>query len=408
MKEKGGISLIVLVITIIVAIILTGVVVAELSSSSSSGLKSQFAVDISNIEDNIDIYYLQNGTLPVSLDTTYMSQDDILALSSNDTSKRNILLEQIEEKNDKYDDGANGKYYIVDLEKIGITKSKYGTKKYGANDVYVVSENRNVYYLRGIEIDKKVYYTLTSDLTLSTKVEEKDVQDTNINVSRIKVKKDTNTWTNKMGINLSTSLGTQEELYIDISNIGKKKISFLKKGDISLKIDSLRDYLKSDLETVIEGLTSDEITRFESLPNNEKIIRFLIMNNTKIIDSVEIKLENYDVIIPEYTMPTINYEEQKNTVIFDVNDKTSGIKQVKYMYLEKYNIDNEKENLIDGKEDVEYDVINAIGKSIQNVSGKETKRVTLELEKNISKVKVLIVDNAGNYVSFVINIDVTK
>lgn len=406
MREKGGISLVILVITIIVAVILTGVVVTDLSSSSSSGVKSQFAVDISNIRDNIDIYYLQNGNLPVNNDASYMSQDDILNLSSNDSLKRSILLKQIEEKEEKYDDGTKGKYYIVDLGKIGITKSKYGTGKYGTNDVYVVSENRNVYYLRGIEADSKIYYTLTSELTLSTKVDESNKnQEKNQNEKRIVLKKDTSNWTNKMGINVSTNIADGEELYIDIAQIGRKKIS-TPKGIVNFKIDSLRDYIQSDLDVRIEGLDNDEITRFEALPNNEKIIRFILINFASTISTEEINLENYDITIPEYTMPQITYQDKNNIINFDVSDKDSGIKYVKYMYLEKYDVDNEKENLINGKEDVDFSVINTIGKTLEGISGKDQKRVAFEVEKNISKVKVLILDNAGNYFSMVININV--
>lgn len=408
MRQKEGISLIILVITIVVAIILASVVISDLSNSSSSGIKSQFAIDVSNIKNNVDIYYLQNGTLPVSSDASYMSQDDILNLSSSDALKKGILLEQIKEKKENYDDGTKGKYYIIDLGKIGITKSKYGTKKYGTNDIYVVSENRNVYYLKGIEVDGKIYYTLTSDLTLSTNLEDDNVmQDTNKNMSRIQIKKNTNNWTNKMGVSISTNILDGEELYIDIFNIGKKKISH-PLGIVDLKIDSLRDYITNDLDTKIEGLTNEEISIFESLPNTQKIIHLILMNGTSIIDTVKIGLENYDIGIPKYTIPQITYGDKSNIITFDVSDNDSGIKEVKYMYLEKYNVDNEKENLIDGREDVDFNVINSAGNPIPGISGIEKKRVSFEVEKNISKVKILIIDNAGNYISMIINIDVTR
>lgn len=98
--------------------------------------------DIYKLEDAIDIYYLNNGILPVA-----------------------NLVDGVDFKNINPNDGEE--YYDIDLSKITNIKLYYGERKDGEDDRYIINErSHTVYYLKGIKFKKMMIYSPLKDYKL--------------------------------------------------------------------------------------------------------------------------------------------------------------------------------------------------------------------------------------------------
>ena len=178
-KNNSGYSIIVLVIAIIVILILSGVTISALRTSRERTDIMNFIFDLGAIEDRVQTYYLENGTLPtsskVALDIDKVAED-IGKAYSNDPE------EQIKEKNNflsqlsQYD---NGNYYIVDLSQLkglSLRESFRGYESFknenNEDNGFIVNEGSlKIYVEKGVKYkitgDKEgqIYYTLNSRLT---------------------------------------------------------------------------------------------------------------------------------------------------------------------------------------------------------------------------------------------------
>lgn len=94
--------------------------------------------DIDLLQEYIDLYYLNNGELPIKNDI--INFENSINLNDND------------------------KYYEVDLNKLDNLKLSYGNNKNDKFDIYIVNEqSHTVYYYKGIEYNKKIYYTIKNN-----------------------------------------------------------------------------------------------------------------------------------------------------------------------------------------------------------------------------------------------------
>lgn len=95
--------------------------------------------DIELLEDSIDLYYLNNESLPI----TGQIIDFAFSININDND--------------------NDNFYEIDLNKLDNLKLSYGNKK-DVEDIYIINEqSHTIYYVKGIEYDKENYYTVQNN-----------------------------------------------------------------------------------------------------------------------------------------------------------------------------------------------------------------------------------------------------
>ncbi len=154
MKNCKGITLITLALAITIMAIIATTLVYNINTGAHTRALNNMYKDVEVLRDRVDLYFSKFGTLPI-VSTTYTNIDNIKAINVND----------------------NDIYYVIDLEALeNITLSfGKGYQNYKTNsdtsitDVYVVNEkSHNVYYIKGIKYDNKMYYTVPGQYTKIT------------------------------------------------------------------------------------------------------------------------------------------------------------------------------------------------------------------------------------------------
>ncbi len=157
-NEKKGISLIILIVTITVAIILAVAVVTSLDSSIRESRLNGFAYEIAAIEDAVKSYYISEGTFPekkeqqdlngaIAVKDSYQLDDEFL----NEASKNG---------------DTSSSFYIIDLTKLEAQNIKVNQSDETSEDKKFICAypSFNVYYLKGISVNGKKYYSITSKI----------------------------------------------------------------------------------------------------------------------------------------------------------------------------------------------------------------------------------------------------
>lgn len=166
-KCNRGYSLIVLVITMVVILIISGVAISSLSTSRERRDMMNFIYDLTTMEEKIQSFYVETGTLPTP---------NMEPLSVNDVAER---LEKPQEFLTQISEYDNENYYIVDLNQISGLSLKQTFRGIdalkAANPVdngYIVNEGSlRVYVEQGLVYQKTgektptTYYTITNDLS---------------------------------------------------------------------------------------------------------------------------------------------------------------------------------------------------------------------------------------------------
>lgn len=126
-KSNNGITIVALVTTVIIMLILLGVTISGINISNNSVSYNNMVADINLLEEKLLSYYNKYKEIP----------------------KTNVT-ENI--------DGIT--YYEIDLSKLDNLTLNYGIKYSGnAKDIYLVNDNLEVYYLKGVEKSQTVYHT---------------------------------------------------------------------------------------------------------------------------------------------------------------------------------------------------------------------------------------------------------
>ena len=139
-KSNKGITITTLVIAIIIMLILTGTIVSNISTSDGADRYNNMKADIILIKDKALLYYNKYNEAPVTEKTIEVS-------------------------------GVT--YHEVDLQKLGDITLNYGSEyNKGENlttssDVYVIDNNLNVYYLKGIKMSGDIYHEIWNLLNLN-------------------------------------------------------------------------------------------------------------------------------------------------------------------------------------------------------------------------------------------------
>ena len=150
-KNKKGVTLTTLVITVVVLIILTFTIAVNFAPYMNEKIRTEFQSDLHTLKEAVDQYYARTGQIP-KLEEYTGDLSNII----NDSNVQNV--------NDRKDNNENATYYIVDVEALGL-ELNYG-KDASKNDVYIInSQSHTVYYPEGKEYDGGVHYRLDEIFT---------------------------------------------------------------------------------------------------------------------------------------------------------------------------------------------------------------------------------------------------
>lgn len=389
---KKGISLIVLIVTIVIMLIITTIVVVSVDDVIENSALTSFANDVSIVEDLTKVYYMQNGAFPTKTeDEAAISQNDVLAKVG--TQKETAFTDELKLNNDyNNSNGALGNFFIIDLTKLDIDSSTRGFLKDGdQSDVYIVSfPSMNIYYIKGEEVKGINYFSLSSKITDKVKIQKNTTYDSQNDVviqsiEGLTVKKLTKNWTNSMGISVNVNISTGEDLYLEASGVEKKKLT-LNSGYNEFSFNDLSE---------ITGFSSSDSTTFKSSNQQEKKLIFTKQNGSEEIGKLEIDMTNYETTEPTFQVDPndIVSNENYNMVPFRVFDSISGVKEIRYEYLKKF---DENGNVVNY-----YENVNSFDESFLKSRGKkaipdEDGNVALKIDKEIEGIQVLVIDKAGN------------
>lgn len=333
---KNGVSLVSLMITIVIIILLTTTVSISAISSINNAKKISFATEISFIQESVNNYYTKNNTLPI-------------------LEKVNFNINEIDKKyKDQFSLEDVQNMYKLDLEKLGKIDNVFG-KGEKLNDIYMVSIDTNkVYYLSGINVGEKIYYTLTDDLKSVIRYSDNLVNDGIIFI------KSENKWTNK---DIITNILIPNE-YKDIS------ITIIKDDNVIL---NLSEYIGEDKynKYIVQGINGCYSINIKYLKNDvSKFIKY--------------DITNFDNTIPTYSLSDKKiFDNEKDKYCYielsDIVDDASGIAKLKYL----------KSNAsLEDVRDKGNNIINNI----------------IEFDENTDYITLYIEDNAKNYVYNVIDL----
>lgn len=127
-NPQKGITLISLIMTVIILLILSTITISSIRSSNNVAPYNNMIADITLLEDKILVYYNKYGEIPKETD-------------SNQTINGTV-------------------YHKIDLSKLENITLNYGIKTDGdETDIYLVNENLEVYYLKGIEKSGTIHHT---------------------------------------------------------------------------------------------------------------------------------------------------------------------------------------------------------------------------------------------------------
>ena len=166
---KKGISLVIMLVTIAVILILTTVTVVTGSNIYNNTKKVKFASEISYVEEIVNTYRLNNnGNFPSSK-MIYIDSSRIKSIDLN---------EQFNNENISDDDDTLA-LYKIDFSMLNPHELMYTDINSDSGDnVYCISPTTGrVYFVQGVKIGRKTYYTLTDDLKKSINY----VEDNNVN-----------------------------------------------------------------------------------------------------------------------------------------------------------------------------------------------------------------------------------
>lgn len=151
--RKKGISLVSLSIAIVILMALVSTISISLTFSINNAKKMAFSKEIYNIQSLVDEYIEREDATPKTLESIEITPASTTQFNNETLINGKLLLE------------------TLDLQSLGLNSTSYGNKEIGetdvekSKDVYAISQvTGKVYYIAGINIGEKKYYTLTDEL----------------------------------------------------------------------------------------------------------------------------------------------------------------------------------------------------------------------------------------------------
>ena len=143
MKNKSGVTLIVIMVSILVMFtIISSASVIDFESITTANFE-EYKSSISRVADNVNSYFLDNNVLPVT--------NEIVSGSSLGDNFYNNLIKNADENNN---------LFVVDVSLLNNYSIKKGRGTLIDKDIYLVAANtNNVYYLSGFKYKGITYFT---------------------------------------------------------------------------------------------------------------------------------------------------------------------------------------------------------------------------------------------------------
>lgn len=395
-KKQSGITLMILVITIAVALILFATTFVGLKVSMDKVNLTAFGQDLYTIQDAVTAYYIQNDDFPVKDGTVAMSQVELLNLI--DSNNRERLISELKLNGDFNETDTLGVFYPIDSTKLQVESGSMGLRANGEDDIFVVSyPSLNIYYLKGLKVGGDYYYSLSAKILSKVSIK----QNTNIDESTttiqkttgITVKKVNKNWSNKMRVSINAYLNAGEELYLNVGTQDRKITT--KAGENSFYFDTLEEIFAGTANIKIPTLVQSDIDEFSSRAPSSKKLTIIKKKGTTILGSIVVEVPKYENIKPviiEY--PKTIEQENQYMVTLKVGDSVSGIKQIRYDYLNKFDES--------GMMKPYYDNITSFDEAYMKLRAKEAKvdektgYTELLVPKNITSIQIAVFDVAGN------------
>lgn len=128
------------IILILITVIMVLLIVVNIKHSSNDGVNllmlNNMYTDIEKIDNEIAMYYLNYGYLPVNKERVAEFKDK--SINPNDSEE----------------------YYEIDLSVLEELDITYGKKEFGEDDVYIINyQSHTVYYVKGVTYGENTYYT---------------------------------------------------------------------------------------------------------------------------------------------------------------------------------------------------------------------------------------------------------
>ena len=387
-NPRGGISLIVLAITMVVMLILVGVTIFSIDVSNDEIKKVTFLNDVLTIEDAVTSEYFLTGKI-YSQDNVEYSKNELLNLIKD---KRNLAEEII------LNGDENSTFTKLSLANLNLRKSNNGFGKDKLDYYVVAKQTLNVYYLKGVEIDDKVLYstiTISPETILNNTTDDSSIStsfSSGINVTRNSKN------ANKLGIKLEVNILPNEQLYISFceglatSNI--KRLITTTVGNNVILFNNLTElqgkYASSMSSYDIAKIEGDLSTRL-----TDRYIYIGKFKNGELLGNVKIDLNDYLMLSSSVETKDIVKYTSINTVTLNLKQGDSNIKEIRYVYDKVYNTKGDE---------ISYYNVDSIDDLFVLKRGKKANvdklTSSFKVDKYVKSIKVLVIDVSGNYNSF--------
>ena len=384
--KKQGITLIYLIVTIIVMIILATTVVSQMLIPSDTTEMSTFAENLSQVQDAVRASYLLDKEIPTKDSTSALTKEQLLDMVT-DTSKKEDL--GIEIANNKELDSSN--YYIIDLDKLDVTKEEFGYGKKGEDDIYVVSSSSlRVYYLYGVEYEGENYFSLNSKLAniLNIPDTSKDSSVTSVeSYEGIQIQSSNALYTNNMQVKIDVNLKTGESLKIGFDGSSDKTFN-ISTGNSVIEFSSLEDLNSKGI--LSQNFSASEISALNNLSKDNAKLVIKKYDGDNLIGKYDILVSNFDNASPTLSLDSKTLLEDNATILnmtaTDVKGVVlSGIDQIRYEY-SKYKDGTKNSDISD-----EY-----MEKRAKSISFTEDGKFSIKVPQDVSEVVISAIDKAGN------------
>ncbi|MEG1344962.1 MAG: LamG-like jellyroll fold domain-containing protein [Clostridia bacterium] len=343
-KNKRGITLIVLTVTIIVMTILLTAVTISGVGSINNAKKLKFGTELCFMQEMVDSYKLNNeGTYPVNnivtLDISGVTNKARLQFDGEVINSNKVTL------------------YEINGTLLGKTDTIYGNKK-SFDDIYAVSKDTGrVYFVKGLKVAGNTYYTLTEDLKKKTGYIENT--STAINRDGIIFTPSTLEWTSK-------AVNTTVKVPLKYTNVSVT-VKQTGKADVTLSGTANGAHII---------YTANTLGVYEILVTYKKIG----------------DLNNYS-----QTFNVLNYDDQKPSLSFGEQKKVKqNGENSSFVYINIANSTDDKS----GVKVIKYENVK-LNDSQKNTyfktNGAEVKENVIKISDSSSYVTVYIEDNAGNF-----------
>ena len=336
---KRGITFLTIVIAVVIMLIFASTATISIINVSNNSSKTKIATEYAYVQEAVNNYYNQNNDYPttssVTVDLQNVNNGDLIQFNLEDNKDNKIIL------------------YQIDLTLLGNLDLVYG-KESQTSDIYAVSKKTgNIYYLQGVKIGSKTYFTLTDEL--KEIINYVDKNESTVTLDGISFVPSTKNWTNK-------KIATKVLIPNKYTNVTVSVVynSTNKNYNNYNEVNSFNQYYIDD----IEGNYVINVAY-----NNGQNQTFNVSNFDNVAPVVSIS-NKVDIVAKD------GNESYSYVSITNKSDDLSGIKYIKYE-----------------KEKIETNDIATYFKT----NGIELQKDIIEFDNTTKNITVYVEDNAGNY-----------